>query len=101
MQQPQHSDAVSVASSGYYSQPSPASATSQISPSVRSNLHSTPRDVHCRRGAGYNRESLSPGSQSTYSDSSIHSAYTSAVLPEAVSAQVTQDPTPSSTFREE
>lgn len=90
-------DTASIASSGYYSQPSPSA--SQISPSVRSNLH-TPREIHCRRG--YNRESLSPGSQSTYSDSSVHSVYIpAAVGPEPLSAQVTQDPTPSSTFREE
>ena len=85
--------------SGYYSSHSPVSAL-------------TPRSQtsHLRRQGGGTyrdtRDSLSPGSVSTYSDSSVHSSNpyitpASMVSPDHHQASLTQDPTPSSTFREE
>ena len=82
--------------SGYYSSHSPVSAV-------------TPRSQtsHLRRGPYRdNRDSLSPSSVSTYSDSSVHSSNPyltpgSMVSPDHHQPSLTQDPTPSSTFREE
>ena len=77
--------------SGYYSAHSPITAL-------------TPRSTNTcmtRRGA---RDSLSPGSQSSYSDTSGHGYITPASAPPSESIHppsLTQDPTPSSTFREE
>ena len=81
---------------GYYSSHSPASAV-------------TPRSQtsHLRRGPYRdNRDSLSPGSVSTYSDSSVHSSNPyltpgSMVSPDHHQPSLTQDPTTSTTFREE
>ena len=83
--------------SGYYSSHSPVSAL-------------TPRSHLRRPGPGRNyrdtRDSLSPSSVSTYSDSSVHSSNPyitpgSLVSPDHHQTSLTQDPTPSSTFREE
>ena len=95
-QHPQY--AGSHSDSGYYSSHSPVSGL-------------TPRSQtsHLRRpGGSYRdtRDSLSPGSVSTYSDSSVHSSNPyitpgSLLSPEHHQTSLTQDPTPSSTFREE
>ena len=87
-QQQQYSD------SGYYSSHSPVSGLTPRS-------HTT----HLRRYRD-TRDSLSPGSVSTYSDSSVHSSNPymtpgSLVSPDHHQTSLTQDPTPSSTFREE
>ena len=77
--------------SSYYSAP-------QQSPRLPLTPQATPTSQNRSSQRCLTRDSLSPGS-STYSDSSLHSPY----LPPATLplAQVTQDPTPSSTFREE
>ena len=69
----------SVTSSGYYSEhPSQLSPVpSQLSPPV--HQYGTPGyrgdGLAFNRDNGYSRESLSPSSHSTYSDSSVHSAF--------------------------
>ena len=77
-------------SSGYYSH----------SPRLPPTPQATPQPM---RNRTFTRDSLSPGS-STYSDTSLHSPYLPPalpVLPALPPPQLTQDPTPSSTFREE
>ena len=76
--------------------PLPSPYYPQQSPRLPLTPQATPQP---RRS--YTRESLSPGS-STYSDTSLHSPYLPpAVISNLPTFQVTQDPTPSSTFREE
>ena len=97
-QQPHPGYAGSLSDSGYYSSHSPVSG---LTPRSQAN--------HLRRpGGNYRdtRDSLSPGSVSTYSDSSVHSSNPyitpgSLVSPDHHQTSLTQDPTPSSTFREE
>ena len=71
--------------SGYYSAHSPVSAL-------------TPRSTNTCMTRRHARDSLSPGSQSSFSDTSGHY-----ITPDNMhqTPSLTQDPTPSSTFREE
>ena len=89
-------------SSGYHSwtYTSEPSLPSPYYPQQSPRLPLSPQETPQPR-CSYSRDSLSPGSTS-YSDTSLHSPYLPpAVLPNLPTPQVTQDPTPSSTFREE
>ena len=78
--------------------PVPSYYAPQQSPRLPLTPQATPTSQNRSSQRCFPRDSLSPGS-STYSDTSLHSPY----LPPAALPlpQVTQDPTPSSTFREE
>jgi len=72
-----YSDTASVASSGYYSSTLSADSPSQLSPLIQQHSSNIKDDQY----PGFKKETLSPSSHSTYSDSSVQSSFVTAATP--------------------